>query len=101
VRHCAEWRREHGLELLGDADGNDAWSAGPLEVGPHDLDLTVVFAEVQHRDATFLGKGSHRGAEAVAYVREEGRRRDGLIAVVCEKRRELARDLEVRNVALR
>jgi hypothetical protein len=69
-------RTEYGLELLGDADGNDARSGGLLEVWTDQVDLTVIFAEMELRDAMFLSERSHRGAEGVAHLCEQDRRGD-------------------------
>jgi hypothetical protein len=78
-------RRKYRLELLGNADGDDAGFAGPLEIRPDSVDLTVVLVEVEDWDSTFLSERSYRGTEGLAHFAEQNRRGNWLIAVLTEK----------------
>jgi len=92
--------RHHGLELLSDADGDDAGGAGGVQERTHGVDLALAFLELEQRDLVAASEGLDAIAEAVADVGEESGRGDGVAEVLGEEGDDLTADLEGGNVGV-
>jgi len=88
------------LELLGNANGDDAGLSSGLEVRLDDVDLPIALPETDDWDLMALGERGDCLAKALAHLLEQGWRGDGLIALLVEKGDHLAANLQGRNVRI-
>jgi len=86
------------LELLGNANGDDAGLSSGLEVGLDDVDLPIALPETDDWDLMALGERGDCLTKGLAHLLEQGRRRDWLVAMLTEKGDHLAANLQARNV---
>jgi hypothetical protein len=91
-------RSQDGLELLGNANGDDTGLSSSLEVRLDDVDLPIALPETDDWDLMALGERGDCLAKALAHLLEQGWRGDGLIALLVEKGDHLAANLQGRNV---
>jgi hypothetical protein len=91
-------RGQDGLELLGNANGDDAGLSSGLEVRLDDVDLPIALPETDDWDLMALGERGDCLAKTLAHLLEQGWRGDRLITLLVEKGDHLAANLQGRNV---
>ena len=91
---------QDGLELLSDADGDDARLSGGLEVGLDQVYLPIAPGEADDRDLTLLGESGDCSPKGLAHFLEQGWGGNWLVTLPVEKGDHLAANLQRRNVGV-